>query len=272
MLCFTFNGLLFQHSSAQDKVDSESLALSSLINYNDRIGQLNHLFARSRELVYASRERLAKCEQDELDFLRPLCSDLLDEARAGNLLLEQERKQQIQVICAEIQNSAKFSNSKAQSNNSIRFGALKTDMPQIWKIEVGQIKNVQSSMKCGQSLAKLASHDKSQNYFMPKSHLFRSGVNAKLPGPDADLDFKFTALPACVENTCMPARNANSDVFVYQGTIYDEGEVQAVALSEIPCALRVISRMNAELDGKQKLSMPLTSVGTTGGAACDYSN
>lgn len=269
MLFFTFNTLLFQHSSAQDKADSLALSLAASINENDRIGQLNQLQACSRELIFESRQQFDQCRENDLDFLQPLCAELLSESRRGQSLLEQERKNQIKVICTKLQEQAGISNKISDCRNPFKLICLSTSEAQIWKIEVGKLKKLQSSVKCGISAPELESFDKKQQYCMFKSRLYKSGTNARLPGADGDLDFIFTALPARVESICAPARNVNQDAFVYEGTIFDDREEKAAVLKNIPTAVRVICRMTAELDDKQSLSIPLISTGSAGGAALE---
>ena len=49
---FTFYMLLSEHNKAQSRAERSTLGLAKILNKDDRVGQVNNVIARSRELVF----------------------------------------------------------------------------------------------------------------------------------------------------------------------------------------------------------------------------
>src|SRR5262245_42262711 len=103
---FIFNGYLFGCTRAQYQVDALAVDMAGKSNVVDRVGQINELEECARELIYVSRRQFEYCEEQDVKVLESLCYELLEEARAGQQLVEAERKNQVEVICAQIQGQA----------------------------------------------------------------------------------------------------------------------------------------------------------------------
>jgi hypothetical protein len=216
---FIFNGFLFDHTRSQYKVDALALSLACSINSGDRVGEINELEECSRELIYVSRERFENCAQQDLGFLEPLCYELLDEARSGQELVERERKNQIALICKQIQKAANDYNKDSTNRRStFNLGWLQTSEPRIEQIFVGRIAKIQSSVKSLDVIAELDASDYAQDYIDATTKLFKADVDARLP-EDSDLSFDICSLPAYVEGTCAPARNTNPEAFIPSSTL-----------------------------------------------------
>ena len=273
LLGLTWNNFLFRRTLSQDKVDALALTLCGLINSGDRVAQMNELEARSRELVFLSRCRFDECGQKDLPYLEPLCRGFIEEARSGQEMLEQERRDQIKIICKDLRNSVLKNNLEAGGEGSSFLGCLRTQEPLIVRLEVGRLAGVESSAGGNELIADLMDFDLSQKYLQPRSRLFKAEVNARLPDPDGDLDYKFSGLAAAVKNVCAPARNVNADVFLPSLTIFDYGKGTARLPEFTPSSVRVLCTMHTAFGRKNEYQalVPVASVGTTNGAVISSS-
>ena len=265
---FSFNSLLFKRTTAQHKVDALAISLASAINAGDRVGQINDLEARARELVYVSRQLVTDCNAQELRLLTPVCDQLLEESRAGQRLVEGERRNLMQVITTEIQDTCQRHNSDNANIAAVSLAWLQAREPMIVRVDAGRLANTESNVKGVSLLRELAEFDSRQNYLQPMTGLFKAETNAKLPGPDGDLDFKISALPAFVIDTSSPTRNTNPEVFIRSNTLFDNGIIRSSSLDQIPNAIQVNCAMDTVIGDKRNFQAQLyvTSTATTNGA------
>lgn len=264
-----FNNLLFQNSRSQDKVDALAMSLARLINAGNRVGQMNELEDRCRELVYVSRQTETACAMEESGYLAPLCEQLLIDARAGQKLVEAERKNQIRLICREVQDAASRYNRDRGTDTSFSLEWLRTYEPRVTDVALGSIQDVHSSVRCQRVFGELAYNDYIAEFLDPDSGLYYAPLNAKLPGNDGDLDFKLSALPASVNMITPQPRNTNSDVFVPYGKVVESGEQSPNSIRDIPNAVQVSCVMDALVGprGSNKVSLSVVSTGITTGAS-----
>lgn len=268
MLCFTLHNLLFQCGRCQQNSDSLVINLASGLNFNDRVSQINELEARSRELIFDSRRQLNACPSADLAFLAPLSDKFLLEAREGHVLIEQERKNQVREICRELCEEAERQNKTALERSPWNFAGVSAEQSIIERIELGRIKNVESNVPGIQVLEELAEHDKQQGFLQRGSNLLKGGINAKLPGEDGDIDFLISGLPACINGVTCAARNANPDVFVPFGTVFEKGKKYPFTFAHLPNAIRISSVVATDIGGKHQSSVKIYSVGASSGATC----
>lgn len=268
LLFYQLNGLFFQRNRAQLQSDELAVSCAAAMNQGDRIAQVNELKASSRELVYLSRQREQLADTQEFRALQPLCTQLVNEAREGATLVEAERKNQIRVICSEIQSNAWRHNRRLEDERGFAIAWLKTTAPSITCIEVGRIENVESNVRQPTGVAELANYDIESGLIQPGSNLLKANKNARLPGIDSDLNFHITSLPALVKGTRAPARNVNARKFVPQALIFDGGAPIKFAADQIPSAIRITSTMNATLGDRAEHTerVRFVSTGTTTGA------
>ncbi len=263
-----FSTVLSQHSRSQYDVDSLSLSLAKAINSGDRVAQMNQLVARSRELVYTTRQNTIECDQQGLAHLAPLCDQLMNEAYSSQAIVEYERNNQIQIISKEIISAAqKYNLSRSTKNNSF-MPWLQTFEPEILRVDLGRIDNVQSNVKSLTAIPELADYDRRSGFVDEKSNLYKANMNARLPSPDDDLTFKFSSLPALVENTCAPPRVANFEVFKSYGTAIADSRNVMTKIDQIPQAVTVYTKMDVAFDPEalDRHSISVSSTGVTGGA------
>ncbi len=262
MIFFSMNGLLMKQNSSQSKADSMALSFAETINENDRIGQINELEACNRELVFTSRQRLRECRQKDLDILEPLCSQLVTEARSGHHLIEQERRNQLELICRQLKQSAEQQNEQAAAQSNFSLAFLQTKAPMVTRIDIGHISNIESNVKPQGVVQELAAFDAEHGFLNKRSKLLKANLNAKLPAEDSDLDFYISGLAARVGDTCSPARNVNADVFVRSGTILGPEGEKYVCVDKIPNAVQITCSMNAAIGNKHEHSQSLQFIST----------
>ncbi len=261
-----FNHVLLQRTRGQFDLDAITLSMASKINLGDRVGQINQLEEASRELVFTSRQTLNNCSEPEQGDLTKLSNLLLEDARAGHRLVENERRNQIAVIRAEMQDSV-VDLKKNDGRGGLSFFFIHTAQPKIIKVELGRIVNVDSNVRSLDAIPELRDFDRRSGYVDSSSKLIKSNVNAKLPAPDSDLNFRFCALPAFSGKICSPPRNANAKVFKSYGTIYLNGAKTRDEFDEIPEAVQITSVMDVNIENVAKLSN-LATVQTISTAAC----
>lgn len=267
-----FMTLLSQHSRSQYNVDALALNLAKILNEHDRVGQMNQMVARNRELVYTTRQDMIMCEQQGLGHLEPLQQQLLDEAYYAHDEIESERLHQIDLVSKELMKATRDYNNHRNGNSISIFPWLRTFEPEIARVDVGCIKNVQSNVRDNAVIEELLEFDSQKNYVEPGSSLFRANVNAKLPEPDEKLDYKFSALPALVENTTAPPRVANLEMFEQYPIVIREKNQPSRANDRMPHAVKLFTSMDVALDADDlsRHSVNVNSIGVAGGAISDY--
>jgi len=263
-----FSTVLSQHTRSQYDVDSLSLSIAKTINVGDRVGQMNQLVARSREMVYVTRQNSYECERQGLRHLAPLCDQLMNEVYSSQATVEYERKNQIEIVAKDVR-QATLDYEKARSRTSNSFLPwLKTFEPEVLRVDLGFIENVQSNVQSLLTIEELADFDRRSGYVDPKSNLFKGNINARLPSPDDDLIFKFSSLPALVDGSCAPPRIANPEVFKSYGSAIAGGKNVTTKIDQIPQAVTVFTKMDVAFDptALERHAISVTSTGVTGGA------
>jgi len=260
-----FDRFLGQFTRAQSKCDALALSMANSINAGNRVGQINELVEASRELVFSSRQNMNDCLTQETAFLEPLCNQLLVESRDGYALLEGERKNQIRVIIAEIQQASLNYNSSSEATLPFGFCFLETNEPKIDNVYLGHIVDVDSNVISRNVFPALSEHDLTNAYVDRQTNLFKGDIDARLP-QDNDLNFRICPLPANVDGSCSPARLANPDVFVSSSSILQDGLVApGVWPKQIPNAVQLACSMKAAFSDKSKTELNLISTGVCSG-------
>ncbi len=272
MIGMVLYSLMGQHTRSQYTVDGLALQVAKKINPDDRVGQINHLEARSRELVYLSRDAVNSCGEQRLANLAPLCEMLMSEANAGHDLVENERKNQIKTVTDEIRKEVATYNRSVSDKSNFRFPWLKTYEPKVIQVNVGYMDGVESNVPATTVLNELYYHDRRRKYVADKSNLFKSNINAKLASPDESLDFKFCPLPAYVSKTSAAPRNANPDKFKSYGSVIIDETAVPYKFDQIPTAVQLITEMGVAVNPEQKelSSIAVGSIGITNGALSNF--
>ncbi len=267
---FVFNMMLSRRSQAQYVADSLALTLAANINSGNRVGQINELQEASRELVLVSRQNFEKCT-DNNRTLSGLCDELVQEARTGHELVEQERMNQIAIVRKEVIDSVKLHNRQLEQQRKFSFVGFTMPDPEILHVALGRIVGVGSNVRALNAIPELAELDSRKSYLEAGSKLYKADINAKLPPPDDDLDFNFSSLPALVGTSAAPPRNTNVVMFVPYGTVFDSDKPSLATIRQIPSAIQLNCRMNMTLPWERQSTnaFELTATGTASGASLD---
>ncbi len=263
-----FSFLLSQHTRSQYDVDALSLSAAKTINVGDRVGQMNQLVARSRELVYTTRQNQMACEQQGLEHLGPVLDQMMNEAYSSQALVEFERKNLIEITSKDVRQVALDHNLTRNTKSNSFLPWLKTFEPDVLRVDVGFIDKGLSNVRSLTAIDELADFDRRSGFVETKSELFKANINAKLPSPDDDLTFKFSSVPALVEGSVAPPRIANPSVFKSFGTVVEGGKIVTNRFDQIPQAVQVYTKMDLAVDAEElnKQAISIDSIGVTGGA------
>lgn len=264
---FGFYLLLAQQKKGQGQADSLSLALAENLNKGDKVGQMNNVVARCRELVYVSRQNADTAASDRNAVLIPLANQLLDEARSSAQLVEAERKNQIAYILKQTRSSVDDYSVHTHVDSTFTLPWFKTYDPEVKDVYLGYIDKVQSNVTNTEVIPDLRVFDEQQKYFEKGSSLYKGNIDAKLPSPDGDLTFKLSSLPANVENSVAPPRLTNPEVFVNLGPVFEDGKYSKQRPpDQIPSAIQLIERMQVSMKqgGDQKVQIGSTATANGG--------
>lgn len=202
----TYGSLVFMENRLRTTADEISLAGARKLNDMDRIGQMNNMIARSRQLVFTSR-----VQDDEANTHFPqieiMAQRLHNEARDTAMELESQR-QHLRNLAINEANTAmqeKFDSLKGTYPMSLPWLVVK--LPNLVDRKMGHIKDIESNVTELKNVEDLESFDEStyiSNH--PGMKLYKEGIDAKLPSADGDLNFKISSLPAPVNKSINPAR------------------------------------------------------------------
>ncbi|HEY9716118.1 MAG TPA: hypothetical protein V6C69_01510 [Trichormus sp.] len=254
VIAFGLYMLLSEQKRGQSKADLAAMQMAKVLNDTDRVGQMNNLIARNRELVFVSRQAVNQCSAQQYNAWAPLANLLCNEARASNDLVEAERKQQAEASQKAIRKIVLEYNASTRESPLFVLPWWKSYDSEIYDVRIGSVDKVQSNALSNEIYPDLRQFDQEKKYFQPISNLYVGGVNAKLPEPDGDLIFKFASLPAPVENTISPARLINSGLFKPAGQVVDNKKFLDPKVDQIPTAVEVTDRMSVEaVDNQQQV-------------------
>jgi hypothetical protein len=207
LLGYSYGGLLFVHNRLQASADEIALAGSRKLNDGDRIGQMNNMLARSRQLVFYSRKQLDDATE-KYPQLQSIADELLEESREGAQELEEQRKKLKVVAQAEALTAMSNKFNQLKGSYPMALPWLRVATPKMTKMRLGCVEDMNSNVVELKNIPELESYDQGQGYISnnPGMKLYKHGVDMKLPGADSDLVFKIAALAAPVEKTVSPAR------------------------------------------------------------------
>jgi hypothetical protein len=267
ILGFGFYLLLAQQKKGQNQADNLTLTLAEQLNKDDKIGQMNNVVARCRELVYVSRQNSDAAASERSAILVPLANQLLDESRSSAQFVEAERKNQITYITKQAKQAVQDYNMHTHVDSTFTLPWFKTYDPQVKDVSLGYINNVQSNVINTEVIPELRDFDEQKKYFEKGSQLYRGNIDAKLPSPDSDLIFKLSSLPADVDNTVSPPRLTNPEVFVKMAPLFENHKfTNQTTPDQIPSAVHVIENMDVSMKaGDQRVRLGSTAT-TNGGA------
>ncbi|MBS1954860.1 MAG: hypothetical protein JST89_11780 [Cyanobacteria bacterium SZAS-4] len=240
---FVVSILFTSHHRNQMKADDLALSLALGLNKHNWVGQMNNLVESARELVFTSRDAHEEVLAD-YPRLRSLSERLMNEARESAAFVERERISLGRELCKSAQHSAAVTNEQRQAQPLFSLPWLETETISVKALEVGRIRNVQSSAHLPQALPSLKDYDMRKGIANKQSELYNSCDKAALPSPDDDLLFAFCSLPAAVEKSIPSARITGNDAFEPTALIFDDGMNYSANLKSLPSAVRLTAVMN----------------------------
>jgi len=201
----SFGSLFFVHSQVQKFADDIALAGASRLNDNDRLGQMNNLVARCRQLVYASRETAGLTINSTPD-VQMLAQQLLDESRKNAQDLEAERLR-LQSLSVGEATAAMNTMFDGQSDHyCFTLAWLRAGEPHLMSMQFGNVLGIDSNVTPMTYIPALVNYDQSKHLINVTTGLYSGNIDASLAGMDKDLHFKLSSLAAPVNNQISPAR------------------------------------------------------------------
>ncbi len=253
----SFSMVLFVQNQVQHMADEVALTGALQLNDGNRIGQMNDMIARSRQLVFSSRQNndlaVANCGKD----LQQLSSQLLEEDRQNAVNLDKERNKLQAIAVKEATLSMKNEFAKQSSLYKMVLPWLVVKSPQLTNYKFGCINSISSNVYLPTGMETLSDFDLTKRVADRKTKLYLSNVNAKLPDDDSDLNFYLSSIAAPVGKTIAPARLVQGNAF------------SPVIGPFLPSATSITVRIGMASDFKQDATtdVSVTSTAATSGAS-----
>jgi len=208
----SFSMVLFVQNQVQRLADQVALTGACQLNDGNRLGQMNNLIGRSRQLVYASRQNTYLAVKASSD-LQQLSQQFLDEDRQNAVALDQERGRLQALAVKEATQSINYAFSQQSALYTMVLPWLVVRPPTLTKMTFGYITAIDSNVAAMNGIPDLADYDRSKKYIQKASQLYASNTDDKLPEDDGDLHFYISSLAAPVNDNIAPSRLALSSVF-----------------------------------------------------------
>lgn len=250
-----FGCVIMAEQRLQATTNEIALSGTMLLNQQDRIGQLNNMTARSRQLIFTAEKVVDDIEDIDPE-LKPITEYLFDEAKEGATILDEERKtvNDKMRIAAKALIVSHFDKAKPAHRSVTPF--FQTTVPEIESVDFGYIKDVESNVGVFKGVEELQQYDESNAVWESHNVLHKANNNAKLPGNSQD--FFLSSLAAPVDGEVAPARIALVSAYkkLDAGSKY------------LPSAIRLVTKMKikAPFSEGTENTVKVTSVTTaTGG-------
>lgn len=203
----SFGTLFFVHNRLQATADELALEGAKKLNEQDRIGQMNNMIARSRQLVYDADDSNTDV-QAHLNHLSEVSNILHEEAREGASLLSNERSKLLNISKLEAISAVVNRYNDIKNGHGMILPWLQADVPVHPVIKFGYTDKTESNAAEMSGINELDNKDKLQGLITSDgSKLYKKNIDARLSdGNDTDLHFYMSSLPAPVEKSISPAR------------------------------------------------------------------
>lgn len=256
----------FMQKRTQTTADSAALELAANLNQQDRAGQMNNLVVLCRNLVYTSRQTYQKCAAD-YPHLEPLARQLMQESRNSAQKVEQERKNLITMTLADLRTSFDKAKQMEALQQTLKLPGMTAEPAMVDNVALGSIKDIESNVRTELGIPDLVSADRASGYIQKGSDLYMGNIDARLPGPDSDMNFKISSLPAPVGGELAKARLTLSNVFKQMCVFVKGGQVVGSAPEYTPSALKVemVHNLKTEISKDPGANLTVSATGTCGG-------
>jgi hypothetical protein len=215
LIALSFAGLFFIQTRLQASAEEIALSGAQKLNENDRVGQMNNMLARSRQLVFSSRLQLDKVPGAPAYLeTHQMAEELLDESKTSALSLASERDQLVSVATKEADSAMTAKLNEIKSSYRMVLPWLRVGSPTLkTPARMGRIADVESNVTALTTIPELATMDATTNirkYDAVNKYkellLYFGNKNLPLGGQDANLEYKLSSLAAPIEGTVCPAR------------------------------------------------------------------
>jgi len=232
--------MMMSQKRTQGKVETLSLSMATAINKDDWVGEMNNMTEFNRELVYNSRS-IFNATNERFTRMKPLATMLMDEARQSALLVESERENLTVIILKDLQKMTNEAEANKEKQTGMNLPGVSTDAAKLKSVDAGYIDGVLSNLTSPDGLPELRDYDLQEKYITPKSFVYLSNINAKLPAPDDDLNFRICSLAAASKNSIAPVRLTANSVFKKLMTVGPEVGNDFSKCKQLPSAVQVVS-------------------------------
>ena len=207
---YSFSGIYFEHNRLQASADEIALTGAKKLNDRDRIGQLNNMISRSRQLVYSDRED-SKDVKTNFQEIQKLSDQLLDESRQAAQDLDTERKKVRTLAESEAVQAMRDKFNSIKQSYAMTLPWMRVRTPRVIGVGLGTIDGVESNVQEFDQFEQLKDSDRSQGYVAQyaKLNLYKSNQNEQLKD-DSDLPFNLTSLPAPLKSEVSPTQDCQS--------------------------------------------------------------
>jgi hypothetical protein len=268
---FNLVDIFVVHHKATENADQCALHLVEIFNRNNVACRMNNSLSRARQLVFLSRTTLNEVQITNHSYLQPLAAHLMDQSRSGaQIVITQQQR----LCAAQLLELRKEIDSmrKEQDSSAIDLPWLHATGSQIEAVELGSIQDSQANNTYDvEQWPDLVEADKQAKLIEPQTRLYRGGINAVLPGEDADLQFKLSKLAPMVDGWQHAAWLIKPGLFTKELDIVKNDEDQICRINQIPSALQLTLRHGIStplLYGhKQSLEVKTTSAACGNGAS-----
>lgn len=252
----TVSFLMLSQKKSQNQSEELVLKLSTDLNKDNWIGNMNNLIGFSRELVYSTREDLNNITQKH-PRLKPLAIQLMEESRRAAQFVNEERKALIVAELKSVNKSIQLINSPPKgSQKSVSLPLLNADTPVIVSVDAGYIDGVPSNVYLSDGVPGLRDYDVQTKYAKENGKVLNANIDARLPAPDDDLEFQIASLPAPAKGTISPPRLTANSVFRKIVSVQPNSESNYSKCNQLPSAIQI--------DSKMIVSSPAASDAATG--------
>lgn len=209
---YSFSGLYFEHNRLQASADEIALTGAKKLNDRDRIGQLNNMISRCRQLVYSDRED-SKDIKENFPEIERVSQQLMDESRQSAQDLENERKKVRNLAETEAVQAMRDKFNSIKQSYAMSLPWMRVRTPRVIGVGLGSIDGVESNVQEFDQFEKLKNDDRGQGYVaqFSKLNLYKSNQNEQLKDDDSDLPFYLTSLPAPLQSEVSPPRVISPD-------------------------------------------------------------
>lgn len=257
--------MMMSQKRTQGKIETLALSMATSINKDDWVGEMNNMTEFSRELVHTSRN-VFNSTNEKYTRMKPLAIMLMDEARQSALLVESERKNLTVLILKDLQKMTSEAENDKEKQTGIKLPGVSADAAQLKTVDAGYIDGVLSNLTSADGLPELRDYDLQEKYITPKSFVYLSNINAKLPGPDDDLNFQICSLAAASKNSIAPVRLTANNVFKKLMTVGPEVGNDFTKCKQLPSAVQVVSSTKVSSVNQLQDSLSVTISAASQGA------